>query len=121
MVGVDFVSDPNRNEFYDRVARLERAHARGLGHEATGALGRSAYFRPSARRVPILRGSVFVLAAVVGLKASLYGGLPEEVYLSRVAALKQGTALERVGAFLMSPDPVTAWLVDFWRDIRSGD
>lgn len=112
------MTDPNRDDFYGRVARLERAHARGQGHEATGALGRSAYFRPSARRLPVLRGSVFVLAAVIGLKATLYGGLPEDVYLSRLAALKQGTAIERVGAFLMTPDPVSAWLADAWRTAR---
>ncbi len=112
------MSDPNREDFYGRVARLEKAHARGQGHEAAGALGRSAYFRPSPRRLPILRGSVFVLATVIGLKATLYGGIPEDVYLSRLAALKQGTALERVGAFLMTPDPLTVWLADALRHAR---
>ncbi|OYU19284.1 MAG: hypothetical protein CFE34_06060 [Rhodobacteraceae bacterium PARR1] len=112
------MADPNRDDFYGRVARLEQAHARGHGHEAAGALGRSAYFRPSPRRLPVLRGSVFVLATVIGLKATLYGGMPEDVYLSRLAALKQGTAIERVGAFLMTPDPVTGWLADIWRDAR---
>lgn len=112
------MSDRNRDDFYGRVARLERAHARGQGHEATGALGRSAFFRPSPRRLPILRGSVFLLAAVMGLKATLYAGMAQDVYLSRLAALKQGTAIERVGAFLMTPDPVTGWLVDSWRKAR---
>lgn len=112
------MTDPNRDDFYGRVARLEHAHARGQGHEATGTLGRSAYFRPSPRRLPILRGSVFVLAAVMGLKATLYGGMQQEVYFSRIAALKQGTAIERVGAYLMTPDPVTVWLVDTWRSAR---
>ncbi len=111
------MTDPNRDDFYGRIARLERAHARGQGHEAAGALGRSAYFRPSPRRLPVLRGSLFVLATAMGLKATLYGGMPQDVYLSRLAALKQGTAIERVGAFLMTPDPVTAWLADTWRKV----
>ena len=115
------MTDPNRDDFYNRVARLERAHAQGLGHEATGALGRSAFFRPSRRRVPLLRGSVFVLAAVMGMKATLYGGIPEEMYLGRIAALKQGTAIERVGAYLMSPDPITVWIVDGWRYLRGAE
>jgi hypothetical protein len=112
------MTDPNREDFYGRIARLERAHSRGLGHEATGALGRSAFFRPARRRMPILRGSLFVLATVIGLKTTLYAGMPQSVYLSRLAALKQGTAIERVGAVLMTPDPVTGWLAETWRKSR---
>lgn len=112
------MTDPNRDDFYGRVARLEKAHAHGQGHEAVGTLGRSAHYRPPRKRMPIMRGSVFVMAAVIGLKASLYNGIPEDVYLSRLAALKQGTAIERVGAFLMTPDPLSIWLVDTWRNLR---
>lgn len=106
------MEDPNRDDFYSRVARLERAHARGFGHEASGALGRSAYIRPLPRGVPLLRGVAFVLATLVGLKATLMHGLPAEVYQSRLAELKQGTVIERVGAFVMAPDPATRWIAD---------
>lgn len=115
------MTDPGRKEFYGRVARIERAHAHGYGHEAHDTLGRSAYLRTRRRRIPLLRGSIFVLATLIGLKATLYNGLPEDIYLSQLAELKQGTAIERVGAALMTPDPLTRWLGDAWRQVFQDD
>jgi hypothetical protein len=115
------MADPGRDEFYGRVARIERAHAHGFGHEAHGTLGRSAHYRRRRGRIPLLRGSIFVLATLIGLKATLYQGLPEETYMSRLAELKQGTAIERVGAALMTPDPLTRWLGEAWRQAFHSD
>lgn len=114
------MTDPNMKDFYGRVARIERDHARGFGHEAKGTLGRAAHFRPRRRSLPVLRGSVFVMATLIGLKATIYEGLGEDTYLSRLANLKQGTAIERVAALVMAPDPVTAWLADAWQQIAEG-
>lgn len=114
------MTDPNLKNFYTRVARIERAHANGFGHEALGTLGRSLHIRPRKKGVPLLRGSVFLMAALIGMKATIYGGLGEEAYLSRLALLKQGTALERTGAWLMTPDPVSEWLADIWRQVNEG-
>lgn len=116
------MTDPNIKDFYGRVARIERAHAHGFGHEAEGTLGRAAHLRhrTRGRSLPYLRGSVFVMATLIGLKATIYEGLGEETYLSRVASLKQGTAIERVAASVMSPDPVTAWIADAWRQVAQG-
>ncbi len=32
--------DPNLNDFYSRVSRIEKSHAKGYGFEAAGSLGR---------------------------------------------------------------------------------
>lgn len=109
------MSDPNMDDFYGRVARIERAHAMGLGFEAEGTLGRSATFRSRVKKRPVLRSALFVLALLFGLKAAILTQLGEASYQERVLSLRQGDALDRVGAFVMQDDPVTVWLAHQFR------
>ena len=41
--------DPNLNDFYSRVSRIEKSHAKGYGFEATGTVGRKAPGRTGRR------------------------------------------------------------------------
>lgn len=113
------MSDPNMNEFHGRVARIERAHALGLGFEADGTLGRSASARKPARKRPVLRSAVYVLALLIGLKAAILTQLGEANYQERVLSMRQGDALGRAGAFVMQADPATVWLSRVLRTLAS--
>lgn len=102
-------------DFASRVARIQSAHAKGHGFEATGALGRSHYTRRSlrARRgisLALLRPLLLVLVLGTFAKASLLYHLGSEDYTARVANLSAGQGLDRLGGWVMQADPVTTAL-----------
>ncbi|QCO55192.1 hypothetical protein EOK75_05035 [Pseudorhodobacter turbinis] len=100
--------DPNIQDFYERVGRLNKAHARGLGFEAEGLRGRSYYRRP--KRISVLRPLlllVFLAAVGFGLKGTAYHVLGPHAFAERVASLQVDEAVS--GRFL-SADPVTQWV-----------
>lgn len=110
--------DPNLQDFYTRIARVEADRARGLGFEATGAIGRSAYARPRRRRLPLAKPLMMTALCVIGLKSTIHYHIGDGVYRERVAALASGDDVDRVGAYLMMPDPATLWLSGKLQDWR---
>lgn len=104
------MSDPNLTDFYGRVARIERARAKGYGFEANGALGRSHYLRPTRQRRPMLRVMIFVLVCVFGLKGAILYDVGAESYQARVARLQTGADFDKLAAWFMQADPVTRWV-----------
>lgn len=103
--------DTNLVEFYGRVAKFEKASAKGYGHEAPGTLGRSAtygLFRKSRRRIGLMP-LVFVVLAGFGLKATIYHTVGPVHYEARLTSLAAGEGFDRLGAWLMQVDPVTAY------------
>ncbi len=101
------MTDPNITDFYTRVARLQKARAKGHGFEAAGALGRSFYHRPTSRRRLVLVPVVFLLVCGVLLKGIIHHAVGATVYQDRVATLTAGKGVEPVGGWLMQADPVT--------------
>lgn len=100
--------DPNLSDFYDRVARIEKAHARGFGFEAEGTLGRSHYVKPMRRsRRLLVAPLVLLLCSGVLLKAVLLWRVGVPHYQSRIELLMQQEGLDRLGAQVMQIDPVT--------------
>lgn len=104
------MSDPNLDDFYRRIARVQSAHAKGYGFEATGAVGRSAYARPGRRRFALLRPVLATAVAILLLKSLIHYHIGSQTYDDRVAALVSGEGFDRVGGLLMTADPVTLWL-----------
>lgn len=104
------MSDPNLDDFYRRVARIEQDRAKGYGFEANGTLGRSHYLRPVQRRVPILRYLILVFVCAFGLKVAILYNVSPEFYDARIARLQAGHEVDRLGAWLMQADPVTVWV-----------
>lgn len=103
--------DPNIKDFYDRVGRLNKAHAMGYGHEAVGVLGRSYYRRPRRKsRLKLLFPIALVLMATFALKGSIHYFVGAQTYENRVAELQNGAGFDKLGAALMSPDRVTLWV-----------
>lgn len=103
--------DPNIKDFYDRIGRLQKAHARGEGFEAPGTLGRSYYYRkPKKRPMKMVLPMVFVAMSVFGLKGAIHYQIGAQTYESRVSQLNKGEGFDRLGSVLMSADPVTLWV-----------
>ncbi len=103
------MSDANLADFYGRVARIERARAKGYGFEANGTLGRSHYMRPTRQRRPVLRTVIFAFVCAFGLKGAILNQVGPESYDARVARLETGKEFDKLGAWLMQADPVTVW------------
>ncbi len=106
------MAGPNFSDFYGRVARIERARAKGYGFEAPGTLGRSYYQRPVARRRSVVGPILFMLVCGFLLKGVMYHQIGSATYGERVAALQAGQGVERVGGWLMQAEPVTIYVSD---------
>jgi hypothetical protein len=104
------MSDPNLRDFYGRVARIEQAHAAGMGFEAEGALGRSHYLRPGRSRRGYVKPVLMVLICAFGMKAMIHYKVGAASYDARVTALKAGEGFDLLGAALMQADPLTVFL-----------
>ena len=102
--------DPNLNEFYSRVSRIEKSHAKGYGFEAAGTLGRRAPSRTGARMLKLMKPLVLALLVGVLLKATIHYYIGAQTYESRVSALAAGQGIDPVGAWLMHADPVTLYV-----------
>ncbi|MFC3086077.1 hypothetical protein [Tabrizicola soli] len=102
--------DPNLNDFYSRVSRIEKAHAKGYGFEAAGTLGRKASTRHGSRLLRLAKPLVLALAVGIGLKGVIHYYVGPQTYESRVSALAAGSGFDPVGAWLMHADPGMLWV-----------
>lgn len=101
------MSDPNLEDFYMRVGRIERSHSMGYGFEAPDTLGRSFYRRLPVRRRPIFRIGVFLFCFCFGLKGAIHYNMGEAQFERRVAEIEARGGFDAVQGFLMRPEPVT--------------
>ena len=99
--------DPNLNEFYSRVSRIEKSHAKGYGFEATGTLGRKAPSRAGSRALKVAKPLVLALILGVGLKGVIHYYVGAQTYESRFSSLAAGEGFDPDGAWLMHADPAT--------------
>lgn len=105
--------DRNMRDFYGRLGRIERIHDAGGGFEADGTLGMAYYNshrKPARRRRGGFLGPlVLVMLTVVAIKAAVLATIGPESYGERVAALRGGSVVEQVGAYVLQVEPMTAW------------
>jgi hypothetical protein len=99
--------DPNLNDFYSRVSRIEKSHAKGYGFEAKGTVGRKSASRAGSRGLRFLKPLALALLLGITLKGMIHYYIGAQTYESRVSALAAGTGFDPVGAWLMHADPVT--------------
>lgn len=99
--------DPNLNDFYSRVSRIEKSHAKGYGFEAQGTVSRKASSRTGSRLTKLVKPLVLAVVLGLGLKGVIHYYLGAQTYESRVSALAVGQGFDPIGAYLMYPDPVT--------------
>ena len=103
--------DPNLNDFYSRVSRIEKSHAKGYGFEATGTVARKTSGRSGRRFLKLVKPLVFALLVSVGVKGVIHYFVGAQTYESRVSALAAGEGFDPVGAWLMNADPATLWVL----------
>jgi hypothetical protein len=106
------MTDPNLTDFYGRVSRIQKARAKGYGFEAAGTLGRSYYYRPTARRRSVIGPILFLVVCSLLLKGAIYHSVGASSYDDRVAQLMQGDGIERVGGWFMQVEPATLYVSD---------
>jgi hypothetical protein len=105
------MADPNLVDFYGRVARIEKDHARGYGFEARGTLGRSAYLRkPKKSAFRLVMPVMAILVCGVAVKGFIHNQIGGNIYDQRVASLLDGEGFDRLGGYLMKADVMTLWV-----------
>lgn len=99
----------DQRQFNKRLRRIVRDHQRmsyGAEHVMRDdglIVARPRLYNP---RFP-LRGLVLIIGAAIGFKSFIYASLGETSYAERVTALAEGSALEKVGGWVMQADVVT--------------
>jgi hypothetical protein len=114
------MADLNMRDFNKRLKRIDRIHKAGGAFEASGAIGRAFYTsmaRPRRRSASWLKPLAIVLAGVLLFKIAVYGQLGAATYDARIALLADGSSLDKVGAWMMTVDPVTQKLGDTIRTL----
>jgi len=103
----------NLDDFYRRISFIEREHAAGRGFDAPGTLGRSHFTRkPAGRRLGVAVPAAIVIAGIFGLKGVIHHFTGPQAYEQRLAELSRNGGFDRLGAKLMTADPVTLWVSD---------
>ncbi len=111
------MADPNLQDFYVRLGRIEKIRRAGGGFEAVGTLGLSNSNRVHRRSMPVFRPLLLVFLAVVGIKGIIHHQVGAETYAARVEALRVGGSVDQVGAFIMQADPLTVFVSAQIRDL----
>lgn len=104
--------DRHQKEFDTRLRRIDRKHRKmSSGYVASVGHDGLIVARPRTRRirVPYL-GIAILLVGLVALKGLFYANLGAETYDARVAALSEGSTVEKAGAWVMHADPLTLWV-----------
>ena len=96
-------------EFASRLKRIGRRH-RKLSDGYVTSVNHDGLIVavPRRRRIRVPFAGIALLAAgVLALKGMVHAQLGPEVYEARIAGLAQGGRIERFGAWVMHPDPLT--------------
>jgi len=105
--------------FDKRLHRIVRKHQR-MQHGVTYKIDHSGMIVARPRlynpKFP-LKGLLIVLATAFALKGYMLASLGAGVYDDKVALLQQGTAVEKIGAWVMQSDPATEFVAARLADI----
>lgn len=109
------MADMKQDEFYRRLEGIERKHKSLSGgyvrlEERNGILTPVQKVRP--KRAFPWRGLFLVALAFILFKATLFAHLGPIGYIRNHAELEQGGVVERMGAWILRPDPVTIFIAD---------
>lgn len=102
--------DPNLQEFHRRVERLEAARPADVRRAIRKAAMRRASRGVWQRLLSVLRPAVIAAVIFVALKGGIHHAVGEATYAQRLAELSQGEGPDRLGAWLMAPDPLSGWV-----------
>jgi hypothetical protein len=102
--------DRNMRDFHGRLGRIDDIHSHGGGFEADGVLGMSYYNARRRRRsrLPRLLSLLILLTCFLfAMKTAMHVALGPDLYDYKITELRQGTDVDRIGAWILQADPVT--------------
>lgn len=98
------MSDPQKDAFRDRIARIEKQHRKAGGPPAARGLARGTERRRG--RIPY-KTLLLAIVAFAALKVFLVLRQGEDAYAAAVAEARQGEDARAWAALLFAPDPAT--------------
>ncbi len=95
--------------FETRLKKIDRNHTRlARGYKSRVSRDGLIVFKPVRRQRGIpLRAIVFLVVGFFVFKGVVMAHIGGAIYEQRVAALQNGTMVEKAGAFAMQPDPIS--------------
>ncbi|MBT8418997.1 MAG: hypothetical protein KJO42_16290 [Silicimonas sp.] len=100
------------DEFERRMRRINRRHSK-LSHGYVTAVNSDGLVvaKPQRRGSRgTLRGVALIVIVIMVFKGFLHAQLGQQAYEERLQSLASGTVIEKAGAFVMAPDPITVWI-----------
>ncbi|WP_224380170.1 hypothetical protein [Roseovarius carneus] len=102
----------SQNGFGARIKNVQRKHVRmAQGYDAKVGRDGLIVFRPKRRKAGLpLRWVVVALAGAIVFKGLIIANLGAAAYADRIEALRAGSVVEKFGAAVMQPDPVSLYI-----------
>ncbi len=103
------MTDEKQIQFRQRLQQIGRKH-RKLEHGfVTTVLPDGLIVAKPHRKQPhhVVRSVFLCLTVMLAFKIFLYLEIGHQAYVARVAQLQSGSVLDKVGAYVMYPDPLT--------------
>lgn len=104
--------DRHQQEFDTRLRRIDRKH-RKLSGGFVAAVSHDGLIiaKPRRRRLRVpFAGLALVAVGVIAFKGIVHAQLGAATYDARIAALAEGSQVEKAGAWVMQADPLTLWV-----------
>ena len=111
------MSDPNIDDFYGRLARIQFQHQTGHGFVAAGCVSRHVPRRQRRSMDAAVGPAILMFAAIICMKAVIHFAVGEATYDQRVRMFASGDGADRLAAFFVQADPLTRALSGTIRDI----
>ena len=108
--------------FGTRVKRIHRQH-RKLSDGYVTSINHDGLIiaTPRRRRMRVPFAGIALLAVgIIAFKGIVHAQLGPEVYDARIAALSEGSQVEKVGAWIMQADPLTVFVSEQMRNLVPG-
>lgn len=100
---------------FKNVTNLGRKKRRIIDVGAVHSVNHDGLIIARARRRGLnfpVKGLLMIVCVVVGFKVLALQSIGERQYAERQAVLENGTSAEKVGAYVMQIDPITAFVQD---------
>ena len=103
------MTDVKQMQFENRLRQIGKKHRKlSQGYVTTVTADGLIVANPQRKSGHHVVRSVFLcLAVMLAFKIFLYLEIGRDAYLARVAELQNGSMLDKVGAYVMVPDPLT--------------
>lgn len=108
------MAEAQYQDFDRRMRRIVKRHKK-LANGYVPSVNHDGLVIARPRRRPpsiSFKGFFFLFVSLIGFKVMLFVALGPATYAERVVKLQNGTMLEQVGAFVMTPEPVTLWIAE---------